>query len=85
MNSVIIFPANKIERNLIFQSRKAFSKSENIRSMALELTLWQRKSSDSEKAFRNWTNVYRFSVMGISVLLGSSLMAEFEAWAIRVG
>ena len=35
MNFMIIFSENKIERNLIVQSRKAFSKSENIRSVAL--------------------------------------------------
>ena len=59
INSVIFSPANKIERNLTVQSRKALSKSEDIRFVALELTLWLRKSSDSEKAFQNWTNVYR--------------------------
>ena len=58
MNSVIIFPANKIERNLTVQCGKAFSKSEIIRSVALEPTLWQWKSSDLEKAFQSCTNMY---------------------------
>ena len=48
MNFVIFFPANKIERNLTVQSRKALSKSEDIRFVALEPTLWEWKSSDSE-------------------------------------
>ena len=48
MNSVIIFPANKIERNIIVQSLKALSESESIRTVALEPALRERKSSDSE-------------------------------------
>ena len=48
MNSLIIFPANKIERNVIVQSRKSLSESEIIRTVALEPELWEWKSSDSE-------------------------------------
>ena len=44
-------PANKIERNLTVECRQALSESEDIRFVALETTLWEWKSSDSEKAF----------------------------------
>ena len=63
MNSVIIFPANKIERNLSVQSRKTFSWSEIIRFVALGSVL-------------NWLNIRRFEFSRFSQWPWSFAMSE---------
>ena len=64
-----IFPANKIEGNLIVQSLKAFSETTKFRSVALKAEIM----ANSELAFQNCTNMYRFFCYGHKRLIGQHL------------